>query len=90
MFVFMYLALDLNPKSIVYLDTSCKVIFDNKNWFWKYQPGQKISIMSTFLKFKSLRASKYKSAEFAMLFLYFLNRDNDRQQVYTLLKYEIH
>lgn len=46
--------------------------------------------MSTYLKVNGIGASKYKSAEFAALFLYFPGKNNAREVVYASLECEIH
>lgn len=56
----------------------------------KYLSGQKISNMSTSLIVRGNGASKHKSLKFVVLFLYFLDKDNDRRQVYVSLIYKIY
>lgn len=46
--------------------------------------------MSTSLKVKRIRALRYKSEEFAALFLYFPEKDGVGKLVYALLRCEIH
>lgn len=46
--------------------------------------------MSTSLKIKGIGASKYKSAEFTTLYLYFSDRNNAGELVYTSLKCKVH
>lgn len=46
--------------------------------------------MSTLLKVRGIRASKYKSEEFTALLFYFLRKNNTGQLVYTSLTCKIH
>lgn len=75
---------------MVYLDTGCGVTFVVKDWLLKHLPDQKINTISTFLKVREIKASKYEFVEFAALSLYFLDRDNAEQLVYVLFKCEIY
>lgn len=46
--------------------------------------------MSTLLKIKGIKASKHKSEKFAILLLYFPEKNNARQLVHTSLTCEIY
>lgn len=46
--------------------------------------------MSTHLKFRGKEASKYKSVQFAQLFLFFSGKNNKEQKVYTSIRCELY
>lgn len=67
-----------------------RVTLVDKNWLWRHLQSQKISTIFIFLKVRGIRVSKLESAEFAILFLYFLGKDSTGRLVYTLIRCEIH
>lgn len=68
------------------LDIDYKVVFVNKVWLLSHLFHKKISTISIFLKVKEIKASKYKSAQFATLFLFFPSKNETRKQVYISIK----
>lgn len=65
-----------DSNSLACLDISCGVIFVDCDWLLKHLSHQKISTISTFLKVRGISASKYESAEFAALLLYFPGKND--------------
>lgn len=84
-----HLPLYLDSKSTTYLDMGYRVTLVDKNWLWRHLQSQKISTMFIFLKVRGIRVSKLESAEFAILFLYFLGKDSTGRLVYALIRCEI-
>lgn len=62
----------------------------DKDWLSKHFSTQKINKISTFLKVPGIKVLKHKSKEFAALLLYFPDKNNARQLVYTSLTCKIH
>lgn len=85
-----HLSQDSDPESIIYLDTRCGVTFIDKSWLLRHLLEQKLSMMSTPLKVKRIRVSRYKTKKFAALSLYFPGKDGAGKLVYTLLRCKIH
>lgn len=56
----------------------------------RYLPKQKISTISTPLKVRKIKVSRYKFKEFVALFLNFSEIDSIGKLVYILLRYKIH
>lgn len=77
-------------NSTICFDISCRVIFINKYWLLKRLSNQKINIMSSSLKVRGIRASKYESSEFVALALYFPGKNGVGDLVYATLQYKIH
>lgn len=71
-------------------NTGCGVTLVNKAWFLRQFLQQKIKEMSTPLKIRGIRSSKYKSAQFEEVFLFLLGENMENRQVYTLFKYKLH
>lgn len=85
-----YLPPDSNPNAIVCLDTGYRVILVDKACLSKCVLMQKISTISTPLKWRKIRASKHKSGEFVALSLYFSGKNNAGQQIYAFLTCKIY
>lgn len=82
--------LESNPGATTCLDISCGITFVDKNRLLRQLLNQKIKEMSTPLKVRGIRASKYKSTQFAELFFFLPGENNREQKVYASFKYKLH
>ena len=81
---------DLDSNATACLDTGCGVTLIDKAWLLSHLPHQKLSTMSTPLNVRGIGTSKYESAQFATISLYFPGEDQAGQRVYTSIKCELH
>lgn len=71
--------LESDPSATACLDTGCGITLVNKTWLLHKFSHQKIREMSTPLKVREIKTSKYESAQFAEVFL-FLPGENLKSQ----------
>lgn len=89
-FVFQVFLLKSNLGVLACINTSYGMTFINKNWLlWQFF-DQKIKEMSTFFQISEIKVSKHKFTQFAKFSIFFLDKKNKKQKIYTSVKYKFH